>query len=230
MNRNYTVSIVIPIYQNWRLCHSLLSDIHRREVENVDEVVVVDDCSNDPEVDGGLDFWLDSKLLPLTVIRNEMNSGFTISSNNGLRYVDKPLSSKHITFLISSDVQIKGKFVEKAADILFGAKRSLVGNRHITFDTGWNKFGEQVFDYLEGWFLTCTSDGWRDIGYFDEKYAPHDYEDIDLSTTAKKKGYKLVSLNNPLVTHLGGRTIGFNPTREAITNRNKEYFRKKWVE
>jgi len=31
------------------------------------------------------------------------------------------------------------------------------------------------------------------------------------------------------VEHLGGQTIGFNPEREAITIRNKEIFRKKYV-
>lgn len=229
MNRNYTTSIVIPIYKNWGLCQQLLKGIFENEKENVDEVIVVDDASNDPEVDGGLDFWESSKLLPLTIIRNELNSGFTISSNNGLRYASKPIAKRHITFLISSDVKIGGAFIEKASDILFGAKKTLVGNRHITFDTGWNKFDNSIYDYLEGWFLACTSDGWKELGYFDQNYAPFDYEDIDISTTAKRKGYKLVSLNNPLLAHLGGGTIGFNPAREAITKKNRNYFIEKWV-
>lgn len=229
MSRDYTTSIAIPIYKNWNLCHTLLSNLHEREAENIDEVIVVDDCSNDAEVDGGLEFWMDSKLLPLTVLRPELNGGFTLSSNIGLRYCDKPLASRHATFLISSDVRISGKFIEKTADILFGARKSLVGNRHIAFDSGWNKFDGIVFDYLEGWFLACTSDGWRELNYFDPAYAPFDAEDIDLSTVAKSKGYKLISLNSPHVKHLGGGTIGYSPAREAITKRNIEYFKKKWT-
>ena len=229
MSRNYTVSVVVPVYKNWKLCQSLLNGLYRNEQENIDEVIIIDDASNDPEVDGGLEFWVESKLLPTTVVKNERNSGFTISSNNGLRYADKPFASKHITFLISTDVSISGKFIERAADILFGARRSLVGNKLLSNDTGWNTFDGLTFRYLEGWFLACTSDGWRDLGYFDENYSPFDYEDIDLSTVADRKGYKLVPLNAPVIKHLGAGTIGYNPAREAITKRNREYFRKKWM-
>jgi GT2 family glycosyltransferase len=224
----YTTSIVIPIFKNWKLCHALLSDINRYE-KDVDEVVVVDDFSEDSEVAEGLDFWVDSKLLPITVLRPKHNGGFTVSSNIGLRYCEKPLAVRHMTFLISSDVRITGRFIPQAADLIFRAQRSLIGNRHIAFDSGWNTFDGKTFDYLEGYFLGCASDGWRDLGYFDENYAPYDMEDIDLSTTAKRKGYKLVSLNNPNIQHKGGGTIGYNPQREAITVRNKEYFRSKWI-
>ena len=226
--RDYTTSIVIPIYKNWKLCHSLLTSIRRWEPE-IDEVIVVDDCSEDPEVDGGLEFWIDSKLIPVQVVKTEKNGGFTISSNVGLRFAEKPIATRHISFLISSDVKVTGKFIDQSAEILLGAKRAFLGNRHILFDTGWNNFDGRIFDYLEGWFLACTSDGWRDLGYFDEEYAPYDYEDIDISTTAKSKGYKLASLNNPNIHHKGAGTIGFNPQREAITTRNKEYFRSKWT-
>ena len=229
MSRDYTVSIVIPIHNKWPLCQNLLNDLLKHEKDNIDEIIVANNTPEDAEIEGGLEFWTESKLLPVTSIVSDFNSGFTINANNGLRYCDKPIASRHITFLISNDVRIGGKFIEKTADILFGARKSLVGNRHIAFDSGWNKFDGIVFDYLEGWFLACTSDGWRELNYFDPAYAPFDYEDVDISTTAKSKGYKLVSMNNPLIKHLGGGTIGFNSAREAITNRNKEYFRKKWT-
>ena len=125
------------------------------------------------------------------------NEGFTLACNRGLRFVDKILAKRHIAFLISNDVQVKGKFIEQAADILFGARRAFVGNNLLSHDTGWNTFDGVTYSYLEGWFLAATSDGWRDLGYFDENYAPFDFEDVDISQTAKKKGYKLVSLNNP---------------------------------
>jgi len=230
MSKVYTVSIVIPIYKNWKLCQNLLVNLMNHEKENIDEVIVVDDCSNDPEVDGGLEFWKESKTLPVDVLIPEHNGGFTISSNIGLRHCEKPIATKNITFLISSDVSISGKFIQQTADILFGARRCLVGGKLLFGDTGWNTFDGVTFDYLEGWFLAATSDGWRDLGYFDQNYAPFDYEDIDLSTTAKKKGYKLVPLNNPHLKHLGGGTIGYNPARQTITERNKEYFRKKWLD
>lgn len=220
--RSYKVSVVIPTYNTWDLTQNLLNNLSEHERENIDEILVVDDCSKDQPT-------LQCPI-PFSVIRSAVNSGFPIACNMGLRQTTQQMAEKRIVFLISNDVKISGKFVEQVADILFDARRYLVGNRYITFDTGWNTFEGKTFPYLEGWFYAATSDGWRDIGYFDEGFYKFDYEDIDLCTTAKIKGYKLISLNNPHLIHLGGQTIGFNPEREAITNKNKEYFRKKWVE
>lgn len=219
--RSYKVSIVIPTYKTWHLTQELLNGLSAHEKENIDEVIVVDDAS--PEIQ--------TLKTDLNFIYEKLqkNSGFPTACNTGLKLASENIAEKRLVFLISNDVKVTGKFIEQAADILFDARRALVGNRHIVFDSGWNTFDGKTFDYLEGWFFGATSDGWRDLGYFDEAYSPYDYEDIDLSTTAKKKGYKLVSLNNPHVTHMGGQTIGFNPAREAITKRNREYFQKKWM-
>lgn len=220
--RPYKVSIVIPTYKTWKLTQGLLDNLSRHEKDNIDEIVVVDDCSGD-EVTLVSD-------LPFEVLRLEENQGFPKACNRGLEYVTQNIADKRLVFLISNDVIVTGKFIEQAAEHAFDARRALIGNRHIVFDSGWNTFDGKTFDYLEGWFFAANSDSWRDLGYFDEAYSPYDYEDIDLSTKAKTKGYKLVSLNNPHLIHMGGQTIGFNPTREAVTRRNQEYFRKKWLE
>lgn len=227
--RNFTTSVVIPCYEKWHLTHAILNDLREQEKENVDEVIVVDNGSSEDEVKKGLNFWQTNGFLPIRIETIKVNVGFTLAANIGLRMAERDIAEKHITFLISNDVRITGKFIEQSADMLLGARRALVGNRLIAFDSGWNNFDGIIFDYLEGWFLAATSDGWRDLNYFDPNYAPFDYEDMDLSTTAKRSGYKLVSLNNPTIGHQGAGTIGYNPGREAITKRNREYFRNKWA-
>lgn len=219
--RDYKVSIVIPTYNTWKLTQGLLDGLSRHESERIDHVTIVNDCSTDT---GGIETDL-----PFYILNLPKNSGFPIACNEGLKINCSQIAEKRIVFLISNDVIVNGKFIEQAADILFDARRYLVGNRYITFDTGWNTFEGKTFPYLEGWFYGATSDGWKDIGFFDENYYRFDYEDIDLSTTAKTKGYKLVSLNNPNLIHMGGQTIGFNPEREAVTRKNQEYFKKKWL-
>ena len=219
--------IVIPIYKNWMLCHRLLNDLRKYEKENIGQVVVVDDFSEDAEVDGGLEFWVDSGLFPITVLRNESNIGFTLSAIRGLHAACQG-EDDDVVFLISSDVRFGGRFIDMASQIALSQK-SLVGQRLLFGDTGWNNFDGRIFPYLEGFFLACTSYGWSDLEYFDPNYAPYDFEDVDLSTNAVSKSYKLIPLNNPSIKHEGAQTIGYTPERKEITERNREYFRRKWI-
>jgi GT2 family glycosyltransferase len=224
--RDYKTAVVIPCYKTWDLCQQLLDNLEKHEGDNIDEIIVVND---DPNVSAGRSRELLSSNLNLRILKNDINLGFTLTCNLGLSAACHDLSVKKLVFLISTDVKVGGKFVEQTADIVYGGGQFLVGNRRIDWDTGWNTFNGLIFEYLEGWFLAATNKVWKDVGYFDPAYAPYDMEDIDIATTAKERGHKLISLNNPYLVHLGGGTIGFNPAREAITIRNKEYFRKKWL-
>ena len=217
-------SIVIPFYNNPDIFFNLVQGLMKHESKNIDEIVFVDDASIDD-----VEFAQIGDSINVRLVTNYRNLGFTHSSNKGLQSTYRGIGEQRSVFLISTDVTINGKFIQQANDILFGARRHLIGNKLLSRDTGWNTFDGVTYSYLEGWFLGATSDGWRDIGYFDENYAPHDFEDVDLSQTAKTKGYKLTPLNNPYITHKGGGSIGYSPEREAITNRNREYFRRKWV-
>ena len=105
---------------------------------------------------------------------------------------------------------------------------SLVGNFTQSQLDGMN-FDGKIFPYLEGWLLAFTKDAWNEIGGFDPIYAPNDAEDIDFSTTALSKGYKLIPLPEGLVTHIGSQTLSYGPEREALTKINIEKFRKKWM-
>jgi len=67
------------------------------------------------------------------------------------------------------------------------------------------------------------------LGYFDERYSPCDFEDVDLSTQARRKFYTLVALNSPALRHIGGQSIGYNPKREEQTKINQKKFEEKWV-
>lgn len=227
---DYKTTIVILCYNKFNLTNDLLISLQRFEKDNIDEIIVVDNGSTEQETKDGLQWWKDESGLPVRVRRIENGIGFTLGANEGLRLAATDrFSNRRQVCLISNDVQVSGRFIQQTADILFGAKRALVGHRLVAWDSGWNTFDGRTFGYLEGYFLAATVDGWVDLNYFDENYAPYDFEDVDLSTAAKQKGYQLVPLNNPVIKHLGGGTLGYNPAREAITKRNQEYFRKKWV-
>jgi GT2 family glycosyltransferase len=216
-----TVSIVIPYHDGWALTHQLLLDLYKQDRDNINEVMLVDDASDDGSISGAT-WW--KKLLPVRVFRFEENMGFLRSANKGLKK-----ATGDIKILISNDVRVYQPFIQQIITLLEENPTQLIGNYFHATDTGWNKFADRLFPYMAGYLLASTSDGWDDLEYFDELYVPSDMEDIDLSTTAIKLGYKLTSLNLSSITHIGGQTIKYGVEREKITNVNKEKFKNKWI-
>lgn len=214
------VSFVIPVFNHFDLLSQLLIDIasHTRP----DEIIVVDDHSQDPETLSGMNWW--SINLGIKVIRPIQNLGFLKASNYGMSK-----AKGDILCLISSDVRIEDDLAGIVRNLLSGNPKMLIGGIVYWDTTGWNCFENTIYPYAEGWLLACTREAWNDFGGFDERYAPHDFEDVDLGTTALSKGYGLYSLNNPRIRHLGGRSIGYSEDRETITRRNMKKFEEKWV-
>lgn len=222
-------TVVILCWNKYDLTNRLLWGLYSHDIENIGRIIVVDNASTD-ETPGGLAWHKASHTrAQFDILTQRENIGFTLGANAGLIEATDGERDDTPVFLISNDVQVNGKFIEQATEILSAPQKHLVGQKLLALDTGWNVFGDKVFPYLEGFLLAATASGWKELGFFDGNYAPFDYEDIDLSTKAKVKGYKLTPLNNPSIIHEGGGTLGYNPEREKITRRNQEYFRKKWV-
>jgi GT2 family glycosyltransferase len=216
-----SVSIIIPVYNQYILLHQLLYDIYQK-CSTVDEIVIVNDFSTDEEVRTGLDWW--RKLLPIKVLENKENLGFLKSSNAGLRK-----ATGDIKILISTDVRIYGDIVEKICAYLDAFPKSLIGGVVYKQSTGWNKFGNRVFPYAEGWLLAMLSSGWEDADYFDERYAPFDFEDVCLSTKVLSLGYSLYELPIGIAHHMGGKSIGYGEEREKLTRQHQKIFERQWV-
>lgn len=214
------VSFVIPIYNNFHLINDLLCNI--RDHCTPDEIIVVDDFSTDLKTINGLNWW--SSNFSVKVIRPIENLGFLKASNRGLQE-----ATGDILCLISSDVKIETDLAKIVRDLLAVDPKRLIGGVLHSHDTGWNTFDSRIYPYVEGWLLCATKEGWEDLGYFDARYAPSDYEDVDLSTTAARKGYSLYALHSEKIKHIGAATIGYTEERRQQTERNREKFREKWV-
>ena len=230
------VNLVIPIYNNWEMTHTQLWNLYRKEKENIDYLLVVDDCSPDEDVQQGLKWWRaewkeKADPLPIFTYTSPKNVGFLLSSNEAIQVIsgDDEAEPDDIIILLSSDVLIHGQFIEQIREILSAPHKSLVGGILYSHDTGWNKFGDRIYPYLEGWLLATTVSNWKELGYFDEQFAPCIFEDVDLSATAQSLGYELVPLNNPALHHLSGQTIKYTKERDTLTKINQEKFRLKWI-
>ena len=219
-------SIVIPSYRHPDLVSQILMDIYQNCT--ADEVIVVDDFSQDEKTFDTYKFWQRIDSFPLKIIHLPENVGFLKASNRGLQE-----AAGDIVALISNDVRIKKDLKKVTEEIIkTSLDKILLGGRLFDFDTGWNVFDGKVFPYIEGWALITTKLGWTTLGYFDEQFAPNDYEDVDLSTTALSIGYELKTFapwQGDVLEHIGAQSIGYTDERWAITEAHRELFRKKWA-
>lgn len=227
------VYVVIPHYNKWELTHARLNELHKYCKNSVTEVLVVDNGSTDEGTQGGLGWW--SKFPSTTEfkvrsLRIEENVGFLLASNAGIFDIVSRCEPDDIIILLSNDVEVRTDFVSQVTDIISHAPDSLVGGVLYTHDTGWNVFDGRLFPYIEGWLLAMNSTGWGKAEWgFDERFAPSDYEDIDLSTYMLTCGYDLVPLNNPGIHHIGGQSYGYTEERRKRTEENKKKFEAKWI-
>ena len=218
------ISVILLAYNHWELTHARLWEIYRHLP--VDEVILVDDNSDEADFISGVSWWMEDVKgkLPLRYIRNKKNMPFGYSMNKGCA-----AATGDVYVLLCNDVKVQGNFIPDIVTALAANSNILIGNRLLDRDTGWNTFDGVVYPYLEGYMLASTKEVWAELGGFDYKvFFPYDFEDVDLSTNARSLGIELFSLNTSKINHLGAGTIGYNPAREAITLRNKEKFREKW--
>ena len=212
-------SFVIPTYKNYALIHQVLWDIYKN-CSSPYEIIVVDDAG-DTETINGLSWWKTSLFSQLIHYVQSENLGFLKNSNSGLL-----AATGDVICLVSTDVRIH-KDITTASMYLADDPKQIIGTRLLSYDTGWNKFGNKVFPYLEGWLLCATSQAWKELNYFDERFAPNDFEDVDFSTKAVAAGYRLTELTE-YATHIGGQSLGYSPERESLTIENKRKFKEKW--
>jgi GT2 family glycosyltransferase len=219
------ISIIIPFFNNWQLTHQRLMDCHKFLPDDA-EIILVNDASTETDCDGGVAFWQKAEnRQKIRYVKNKKNLGFGGSMNRGAKF-----AKGEILVFLSNDVIITGNFVEQIKNEIDADEDILIGGRIIYFDSGWNVVSNVIFPYCEGWLLACTQKVWDNLGGFDPRYAPFDYEDVDLSATAIEQGYRLVGLNSPYLKHLGGQTANYNEKRLAITYRNRELFHEKWID
>ena len=222
-------SFIMPFFNRWELTLQRLNEF-RKFLPDDCEIVLVDDCSTDESVKKGIAFWQKSGVSrhKLLYKRNTENVGFSCSMNNGTK-----VATGEIFVFYSNDVIMSGNIVPEL-DEKFTEKNILVGHQLLWWDTGWNKFTfngkDRIVSYLGGYFIACSREDWKQLEW-DERYAPYDYEDVDLSLQATILGYNLVEVPTPALKHLSGQTISkINPNREEITKRNRIKFIDKWSE
>ena len=201
------VSIVIPVFNQFRFTQACLASLQENQESERFEVIVVDDCSTDetaeavPQIPG------------ILYLRNETNSGFIASCNFGAGKA----RGNHLLFL-NNDTIVKPGWLTALLDTFAEEPRAgIVGSKLVYPDgrlqeaggivwrdaSGWNygKFDDpekpeynylREVDYCSPAALMIPKSLFASVGGFDSRYAPVYYEDTDLAFKVRKAGYKVL--------------------------------------
>lgn len=241
-------SIIIPVFNNLPYTYNCLLSLYNNLPTTLSyEIIVVDDCSYD-----STEAFFKLNINGIKYIRNQINSGFLFSSNNGARAAQ----GEYICFL-NNDTQIKVNWLENLIHTFKDEQIGLVGSKLIYANGRLQEAGGIVFsnsdaanygnnqdpdhplynfirevDYCSGASIIIRKDDLKKLNYFDNRYAPAYYEDTDLCLSVKHKLKKKV-VYQPLsqIIHFEGISSGTDIKKHPVKKfqaLNKKKFAHKW--
>jgi len=242
------VSIVIPCFNQVGYTYACLQSVLEFTEGIPYEVIIADDVSTDATED------LSRYAENLVICRNETNQGFLKNCNHAAQSA----RGSFIMFLNNDTKVTKGwlssllKLMEEEPDIgMTGSKLIYPDGRLqeaggiIWSDaSGWN-YGRlqdpddceynyvKDVDYISGAAILIRTSLWKEIGGFDERYAPAYCEDSDLAFEVRKHGYRVTYEPKSVVVHFEGISNGTDTEGTGLKRyqkQNTEKFREKWKE
>lgn len=239
------ISIVIPNFNGEILLPQVLPTVYAAAGNTgLDfEIMVVDDCSTD-----GTLIMLREKFPGIKVLQNEKNSGFSVTSNKGIR-----AARYDWVLLLNSDVKLERgyfqpllKYTERKK--VFGVASRIVGwdddkiqdaakypffhgvkiktsGNYLLADEAAMKDGLYTM-YLSGAAAFIRKEAFLAIGGFNELFSPFYVEDFELSLRAWRLGYECYYDHNAVCRHRVSTTIVSGNKKSFIRkiyNRNKMY-------
>ncbi len=242
---NPTVSIVIPVYNQFSYTYKCLRSIKENSGDVSYEIILGDDCSTDNTQK------INRIVENITVIRNEKNLRFLLNCNNAAASA----RGKYILFL-NNDTQVKEGWLKALLDTFEAHNDAgMVGSKLIYPDgrlqeaggiiwkdaSAWN-YGHgqdpeasefnyvKEADYISGAAIMINTDLWKKIGGFDTRFVPAYCEDSDLAFEVRKQGYKVYYQPKSVVIHFEGVSNGTDVSTglKSYQISNSKKFAEKW--
>jgi GT2 family glycosyltransferase len=244
---NPKISIIIPTHGKLAITLTCLRSIAANMPSVPIEVLVLEDCSNDAEIDRL------AAVTGLRYIRHPENLGFVRSNN---RAAD--LAKGEYLYFLNNDTQVTRGWLDAMLDV-FHTKSDcgLVGSKFVFPDGILQEAGGIVWknatgkiigrgedpsdpefnylrevDYCAGASLLIRRDFFDELGRFDERYVPAYFEDVDLAFKVRAAGRKLYYQPKSTIIHYEGVSHGADGTdvKNALLVVNRAKFLDKWGE
>ena len=245
---NPMVSIVIPVYNQIHYTYLCLASIleHTKDVSY--EIIIADDVSTDATE------HLSEFAENLVIRRNQTNQGFLKNCNQAA----EAARGKYVMFL-NNDTQVTEGWLSSLVHLIESDDTiGMVGSKLVYPDgrlqeaggiiwsdgSGWN-YGRlddpdkaeynyvKDVDYISGAAILLSVKLWKQIGGFDERFAPAYCEDSDLAFEVRKAGYRVVYQPLSKVIHFEGISNGTDVNGSGLKRyqvENSEKLKKKWAE
>lgn len=237
---NPKVTVILILYNKAELTLRCLRSLEALKGEPF-QLLIIDNASSDetPKLTG--------KIKGATVVRNEENVGFLRACNQAAKLV----TTDHILFL-NNDTILNPGSIQVGVDVLEDKSVGAVGGRIILPDGTlqeagnifWNDgtcvgYGrglpkeadvcmhQRAVDYCSGVFLMTPASLFREIGGFDEIYAPAYYEESDYCAQIQTRGLKVIYDPRISLTHVEfGSSAGTSAAFDLMV-RNRDRFLQK---
>ncbi|HIF98630.1 MAG TPA: glycosyltransferase [Myxococcales bacterium] len=239
------VSIVIPVFGQLVYTLACLRSISRAENEATYEVILIDDHSRIAEFEPLVG------IANLRVFRNEKNLGFLRSCNKAVEHA----RGKDLVFL-NNDTLVMDKWIDRLIETREAfPDAGLVGSQLLFPDGRLQEAGSVIWrdgsainygsgeeasdsryafarkvDYVSAAAVLIAADLFRELGGFDEFYAPAFYEDTDLAFRVREAGMDVVYQPASKVVHFGGASHGRDTTSGIKHHQviNQKRFFERW--
>ena len=242
------VSIVIPVYNQIHYTYACLLSILEHTKDVPYEVIIADDVSTDATKE------LFRYVENVTVCRNQTNQGFLRNCNNAA----KSARGKYVMFL-NNDTQVTPGWLSSLVDLIESDDTiGMVGSKLVYPDgrlqeaggiiwsdgSGWN-YGRlddpdkaeynyvKDVDYISGAAILLSVKLWKEIGGFDDRFAPAYCEDSDLAFEVRKAGCRVVYQPLSKVIHFEGVSNGTDVNGTGLKRyqvENSKKLKEKWAE
>ena len=239
---NPRVSVLVPVFNQWRLTYACLRSILENTQEIPYEVVLIDDASSDatPQVL--------SKVPGITSVRNNVNQGFLHSCNHGLQHC----RGEYVLFL-NNDTRVTPGWLAALVETLEREPNIGAAGAKLVYPDGrlqeagsiiWSDGSAKGYgrgadpsnpsfnylrdvDYCSAACLLVRRSLLTRLGGFDPRYAPGYYEDTDVCLGIRSLGFRVVYQPAVTVVHHENSSSSF---QDAVnrTSINQRHFVQKW--